>query len=300
MAREPRTRTVLRRLAFFSVAALVLATSRAQTVDDRASELMRELEAAPLPRVTPPPVALEARAEVTIPGPLEGAGPIRREGAVGIRVAGGLVLVPWDGSSGLGSAVHGPIDDPPSPREAVGLSPDGRARARFLDTGHLVLETACRRCADGWNRRFRLRVVGRSAAPPLVTEHHVYYAARDNVVYCVRRDNGHRVWAHVAAGRVAPRLVLWTGRPTGTDEKADPVSLVLAVTDEPSALVALDARTGERVCAFEAGTERTVVGAPLVVEDGRVILARQDYRSTDAALVLLEAVRREATEPPPR
>ncbi len=271
----------------------------AQRVDDRATELMSELESAPLPHVPPPPLVFVARSEVAVPGPLDGTGPSYREGAVGVRAAGGVVLVPWSTTDGLAETVRGPAPEPVPEEPSFGLSTDGTTRAQVLDTGHLVVETACRRCRDGWNRKFRLRLVGSAIAPPVITENRVFFAARDNVVYGVRRKNGKRVWDHPVSGRVASRLVLWSGSPGGTSSSAtaSPVALILAVTDEPSALVALDARTGEPVCTYEAGAERTIVGAPLVLDDGRLVVARQDYRSTDAALVLLETVWREPAPP---
>jgi len=280
-------------IATTALCAAFLGASRAQRSDDRASELMRDLETVPPPRLAPPSVAFAVLGQVTIPGPLEGAGPERHESGVAVRGAGGLLLVPWSAEGGLGEVVTGPVDAPPLDERRFGLAPDGSARAGVLESGHLVVETACRRCGDGWNRRFRLHIVGTSGAPPLVTDRRVFYAARDNVVYCVRRDNGHRVWERLTAGRVVPSLVAWSGVPRGALETAEAASLVLAVTDEPSAVVALDARTGEQAALYDAGPERTIVGAPFVLPDGRLLAARQDYRSSDAALVLLEIVWRD-------
>jgi hypothetical protein len=164
-----------------------------------------------------------------------------------------------------------------------------------LPSGHLVVETACRRCGDGWNRRFKLRVPGDAVAAPLVAESRVFFGAGDNIVYCVRRSNGHRVWNHDAGGRIASPLVLWTGTPRGFDAAAEPVALVLAVPDQPAIVLALDARTGERAATYDAGIDRVIVGAPLVLADGRIAIARQGYRPADASLVLLEVGARGAT-----
>lgn len=262
----------------------------AQRIDDRAGLLLRELESVPLPRIAPPAVMLRPVAELAIPGPLAGSGPTLRDDRIGVRVEDGLFLVPFRPDTGLGADTTGPFALPAEDPPLYGLSSDGRTRARVLDSGRLVVETACRRCADGWNLRFRLRVPGAAGAPPLVGERRVFFGAGDNLVYCVRRGNGHRVWAHEAEGRIVAPLVLWDGRPSGSSPSDETVSLVLAVPDQPSSVLALDARTGERATAYDAGPENTIVGAPLVLEDGRIVVARQDYRSSDAALVLLEVV----------
>lgn len=289
-----RAAAALRRsLTALLAAALVAGPGQAQRVDDRGSEVMREIESLPLPRIEPPAVALRPVAERSIPGPLAGSGPTSREDRIGVRVAAGTVSVPFDPALGFGAEITGPLADVGEERAAWGLSPDGRVRAQVTPGGQLVVETACRRCDDGWNRRFKLRVPGDDVAPPLVTERRVFYGAGDNVVYCIRRDNGHRVWEHDAGGRIVPRLVLWSGWPRGAPDTDEPISLVFAVPDQPAVVLALDARTGERAAVYDVGPESAIVGAPLVLADGRIVIARQDYRSTDAALVLLELVPRE-------
>src|SRR5678815_2857938 len=77
-------------LSALILVAVMAMDASAQRVDDRASELMGELESAPLPHVAPPAVSFVVRGEVAVTGPLE-AGPFLEDLAVSVRAAGGIV-----------------------------------------------------------------------------------------------------------------------------------------------------------------------------------------------------------------
>ena len=53
------------------------------------------------------------------------------------------------------------------------------------------------------------------------------------------------------------------------------------------AVLALEARTGQVAATFEVGEDRTLVGAPVALDDGRVAVARQSYDATEATLLVL-------------
>jgi len=247
-----------------------------------------------VPALTVPSLRFRVEAELPLPGPLADPGPRIVDGRLTIPVGGGAARAVWTGGdaapriepvAGGDVALEAGPDEP-----AAGYAPDGGFRVRALPRGRLVAERRCPRCRGGWNRVWRLRVPGSDFAPPLVTGRTVYFGATDNRVYAVRRRNGHRLWDVDVGGRVLRPLVLWQGHVPAAPEPGvapEVIELLLVVPWDGAAVLALEARTGHVAATFEAGEDRTLVGAPVSLDDGRVAVARQSYDASEAALLVL-------------
>jgi outer membrane protein assembly factor BamB len=175
------------------------------------------------------------------------------------------------------------------------LAPNGRARYALTDDGFLLAQKKCARCPAGWRRRWQLRVSGVGLAPPLVTEKRIFYGSLDNRVYGLKRRNGHRLWEIDLEGRVSRPLRQWRALAYGSDPEGaarDPSPpLILVVPDDGGGIVALDARSGAKVAAFDLPEDGgTLVGAPLVTPDGGIVVARQKYTPADASLMVFRLV----------
>ena len=235
--------------------------------------------------------------EIALPGPLPDSGPRLVEGLVRIPVAGGLAESGWDSGSTARVQSHGGSETSPpdDPSLLWSLSPNAKVRYTLTDDGFLLAQKRCRTCPAGWRKRWRLRVAGAGLAPPLVTEKRIYYGALDNRVYALKRRNGHRVWEADLEGRVSRSLRIW--RPAEPEDQAERAArapspaLLLVVPDDGSAVVALDARTGAKVASYELPDDGgTLVGAPVVTPDGRIVVARQKYTPEDASLMVFRLV----------
>lgn len=234
--------------------------------------------------------------EIPLPGPLPGGGPYREGDRIAIAVDGGTVFASSNGSSEfLETPV--PLDPLPGDGESS-VSPDGRVRCRTIESGWILAEKKCTRCKKGWRKKWKLRAPGSAFARPLVTDRRIFYGTTDNRVYCVKRGNGHRVWVSDVDGRVLRPLELLRV-PVPPDPrfvkgiKAVSLDLVLVVPDDGASMVALDARNGERVAAFELPENETLIGGPLATPHGKIAVARQRYNAKDAALLFFDL------KPPP-
>lgn len=254
----------------------------------------------PLPedgrRSTAPQLTFRLATEIPLPGPLPGSGPRLVEDRVRIPVAGGLAESGWAADSV--ACIEPPGGgEPEAPGEATlewVQAPDGRARFAVTPDGFLVAQKRCGRCPAGWRRRWKLRVAGQGLAPPLVTEKRIFYGAMDNRVYGLKRRNGHRVWEADLEARVSRPLRVWRLPPEdGGAERR--LTLILAVPGDGRGIVALDVRSGAKVASYALPEDGgTLVGAPVVTPDGRIVVARQKYTPSDASLMVFNLT------PPPR
>ncbi len=250
------------------------------------------------PGPSPPPMRFAVVREVPVPGPIA-AGRLRLEGdGVHVPLREGEAVVPLD-----------PADPPrlvdgrPAAEagESDGWVPGGSGRLRFrtLPAGTVEAQRRCRGCRSGWKTAWRIRVGSATPSPPLVVGPRVCYGALDNQVYCVRASNGHRLWASEVGDRVSRALALWTGafdarrEGDGTGRSAGPATIefLLVVPDAGDALVALDAYDGRQAAAHELSESRgRLIGPAVVTEDGRIVVARQGYQDSEAALEFLALV----------
>ena len=236
--------------------------------------------------------------EIALPGPLGGQGPQSAGERVRIAVEGGTAVFSW------GRDVEvGPVETAETTEQdpGVGLSPDGKLRCVPRPSGWIVAEKRCARCKKGWRRVWKVRAPGSEFARPVVTERRVFYGTTDNRVYSVKRRNGHRVWVAEVAGRVVrPLEAVRVEAPADYAAKSKSsslwIDLILVVPANGRSMIALDARTGERVAVFDLPEDETLVGAP-VSREGKVAVARQKYDAREAALLVFDL--EPATAAPP-
>ena len=243
----------------------------------------------------PPRLVFEVISEITLPGPLRDAPIEISEAGARVPLVDSDALVPLEPGSEplLSPATPAKLPSASDPDSAWTLSSDGKLRYQTRVLGLLVAQKRCRRCREGWKPAWSLRVPGATRSPPTVQGRRLFFAASDGRVYCLRSDNGHRIWAVDVGDRVSRPLVLWSGvipDPEGpwAGSATRPLDLVLVITDGGGALYALDPYDGGRVGILELPPERGrlktgVAAAP----DGRIVVGRETYATADGTLMVL-------------
>ncbi|HXV74790.1 MAG TPA: PQQ-binding-like beta-propeller repeat protein [Candidatus Polarisedimenticolaceae bacterium] len=293
---------VVRTLAFAVVVATTVSPASAQAPGENAFDTEY---LAPVPdtddrggRVN---FRFELVSEVVLPGPLSAAGPRPLPGGVEIGVDGGKAIAAWMPESDLELTPRAPaapeIEQPP-----FGLSADGRFRGLPIEEGWILAQRRCPRCKSGWRTRWKIRAPGSQFARPLVTEHRIYYGTTDNRVYCVKRKSGHRVWVSDVRGRVLrPLELLEVSAPPHPRyfDRNRPLTMgvILVIPDGGAELIALEAKSGERLASYELPENELLVGGA-VAHDGQVVVAAQRYSAEDAALLVLGLVPVEGSDAP--
>ena len=126
------------------------------------------------------------------------------------------------------------------------------------------------------------------------------FGSLDDQVYAVRADNGHRLWSVDVGARVSRPLALWRGvlQPEEEGEPEREYSLLLVVPDNGARLLALDTYDGSHVAVLELPEYERLVSPALVADEVGVLVARQKYAPTDAALMIycLGTAERPATD----
>jgi hypothetical protein len=124
-------------------------------------------------------------------------------------------------------------------------------------------------------------------------------------VYCLRADNGHRVWAVDVGDRVSRPLGLWRAPAAATPPAEPPPSppvptlLLLVATDGGGSLLALDPYDGARIAVFELPAADGRLATPAVASaDGSVLIGREKYAASEADLMVLALVAPEAQPEP--
>jgi len=222
-----------------------------------------------------------------LPGPLAGDSPVLLEdGRVELRTAAGLVRVV--AVPGGETKIDPAPAIPPLAPAAGDLrwipSPDGTWRFRTRPEGFLEAE---RYRWGRWRPAWHLRVAGGTPSAPLVRRRRVLFTALDNLVYCVRRDNGHRVWVADVGDRASRTPVSWSAAvPSAQGETLD---VLVVALDSGAALLALDPYDGSRAATFEPTPAGSwLVGEPVVTLSGHLAVAHQGYAPEDAGLLLLD------------
>jgi hypothetical protein len=244
------------------------------------------LEALPFQpeRSTAPDLTFRLLRDIRLPGPLPGTGPLLAGEEVVIEVAGGIMASGW--SAGSAPRMIEPPAEEPEETGIWSVAPDGSFRCGLLLTGRLVGQKRCPGCRRGWNKKWKLRVAGEGLPPPLVTHNRVYYGSFDNRVYCVKRKNGHRLWATDLPSRISRPLRHWFHALT---PGAAELELVILIPDNSTSIIALDADTGSRVATYDLPQNGgLLVGSPAVTDDGKIIVASQKYSAEEASLLVFE------------
>ncbi len=242
-----------------------------------------------------PQLTFRLEGEIPLPGPLPGHSPRLRDGElVSIAVAGGSVVADV-ATRAAPVRVEEPAGRlPPETGSAWVPDSEGRWRYRAGPSGSLEAERRCRRCKAGFKRGFKLRVPGRTVAPPLVVGRRVYFGTLDNRLYCIKARSGHRVWLADVGGRVSAPLASWSGRLEGSAPRE--LSAIVVVPDSGARLVAIESERGVEVASLRLGDgEGQLVGGALATAAGRIVVARQKYAETEASLLVYRL-----SEPQPR
>lgn len=244
----------------------------------------------------PPRFVFDPVGEVSLPGPLPEGSPALVEGRLRVPVAGGTAwVVPAGGAEAM-------IDTAPIPSPEIGktagdaeawvLSEAGRFRFRIDADGRIRAQRRSSWSRDGWRKAWTIRAVRALPTPPMVIGRRLYFTATDDRIYAVRTDNGHRLWAVDVGERASRPITRWSGTiPTidpGTRRAgAGPLELLLVVPDSGGSLAAYDAYDGSLRGSFSLPAGSGWLTSPAVVlDEGRIAVARQGYEPTQAALAL--------------
>lgn len=235
----------------------------------------------------PPRLALELSATIALPGRLSGDAVVVSDGVASVPIAGGLAVSVLDAGAEARFA-SAPPAPATSPDVAWVVAPDGRRRFRSLPEGTILAEKRCARCRGGWKRSWTLRVAGGTSAPPLLRGRLLFFGSRDDRVYAVRADNGHRLWAVDVGDRVSRPLALWTGRNPAPNSGPESLELILVSPDGGGSVLALDPFDGSRIAVFELPADGgRIATPPAAAPDGRIVVGRERYVATESDLLVL-------------
>lgn len=245
----------------------------------------------------PPKLAVERLGEVSLPGPLKPGALRVSSGTIVVSLRDGVAVVPGDPAAAAEVRERDEAIDTTEQTEWV-VSPGGGWRFRAEPSGRIVAEKR-RSESSRWRRAWRLRVAGGTPSPPLLVGRRLLFASLDDQVYCVRADNGHRIWATDLGERVSRTPILWRDHVGGEDRLAD-LDLLLVVPDGGGALVALDAYDGRTLARLSLPrTEGWFVSPPVVLENRDLAIARQGYDPSDAGLAFYGLRPADPTPPDP-
>lgn len=296
-ARRARALALLAGIVLIGIGSLA-PSARAQLSNAPAPAPNRYPPALPKRKVPPPPrLDFEIVATIALPGRLSGAAPVPTPDGALVPLDVGTARTTLRPGDEAALAPDAETPPGPAPDEANWVySADRSRRFRVLPDGTVSAQKRCRRCRTGWRAVWSLRLPA-AAVPPVVQGPRLLFGARDDRVYCVRADNGHRLWTADLRGRVSRPLALWSGRaPSG-----ESLVLLLVATDDGGSLVALDPFDGSRVAAFVLpATEGRLATPPAAVDDGTVLIGRERYVVTDSDLLVLRLVPPRATAEPER
>jgi len=254
------------------------------------------------PREGPPPpgLAFQTFQEVALPGPLLEHALRLDDDEIALPVAGGEGRVRLEPETSLRVVPAGEFSNGSFTEGDTTwvYAEDGLVRFRSRPEGGIEAERLVEK-SEEWRDAWSYRVGGAILAAPVLDESRLFFGSLDNQVYAVRADNGHRLWSVDVGARVSRPLAVWRGvlKPDAEGEPAREYSLLIVVPDDGAGMVALDAYNGTRVATlrlpeFEPG----FVSPALVSPELGIVVARQKYAPTDAALMVYHL---DIPEPPP-
>lgn len=242
----------------------------------------------------PPRFGIEpARDEIPFPGPIGGRAPRIDGEAWVLGTVKTMITVKVD--SGDVETEAGSIPEDTGTLWAIGGRRDNR-RFSVLPEGMVVAQKKCRRCEAGWKKSWKLRMGASTPAAPVTLGNRVFVGSVDNRVYGLKAKNGHRVWVADAGGRMLQSPTVWTGTLDGAEPGAEPFSILLVIPDGDPRLLVLDPYDGKKLAeaSFRGSAALT---RPVVTADGRILVGRQGYDPSDAALVVLSVVPKATDDP---
>jgi hypothetical protein len=247
----------------------------------------------------PPPLTFSVSSEIPLLGPVSAKGAGLANGRVVLLGPLGFVAVPLTPGEEVQAAAAPPL---PANTDAEGwvYAPEGGWRYRTLPAGQVVAQRWWG-SRYGWRPRWSLKVGSGTPSPPVLVNGRLIFGALDDQVYAVRADNGHRLWVTDVKDRVSRPLALWGGT-FEIEGKPREVDVVLVAPDDALSVQALDVFDGARLATFTAGklTEgNAIVSAPLVTEDGRIVVAHQGYVPEEASVLVLRLDPEVAAKIPP-
>ncbi|HEX5044274.1 MAG TPA: PQQ-binding-like beta-propeller repeat protein [Candidatus Polarisedimenticolaceae bacterium] len=235
----------------------------------------------------PPPLAFSVTTDVPLLGPVSANGAGVTNGRVVLRGPLGFVSVPLAPGGEVEPAAAPPLA---ANTDAEGwvYAPEGGWRYRTLPAGEVVAQRWWG-SRYGWRPRWSLRVGSGTPSPPVLVNGRLIFGALDDQVYAVRADNGHRLWMTDVKDRVSRPLALWRGT-FEVEGKPREVDVVLVTPDDALTVQALDVFDGSPLASFSAekiSRGSAIVSAPLVTEDGKIVVAHQGYAPEDASVLVL-------------
>jgi len=239
---------------------------------------------------TPPALVFKLVAEIPLPASPTGQEPVLEGGRLLVPVEGGTAAVEL--AEPMTVRLEGPRPASPDAPSAWVLSDDGKFRVRTLPAGRVEAQKKgpiFRRFRHDWS----LRAPGATLAPALIMGRRVLYGSVDNHVYCVRRKNGHRLWAVDLDDRISRPLAAWhrrlpVGAASGGPATEVEIEMALVVPDGGASLLALDVYDGSRLGSFQVPSGKGMLASgPVALADGRIAVARTNYGSGGGSLLLL-------------
>jgi hypothetical protein len=232
--------------------------------------------------------------EITLAGPLPSAGPGLVGEFIEIEVADGIARTSWIAGSPLSvEPLAGPLGhEEQSIFAKWSYDSSGLYRSQALPSGLIITQKRQRSAGSRWYKTWKLRVAGSNIAPPLLTDRRVFFGSQNNRVYGLRKRNGHQVWSTDLDQRISRRLVHFQGQDAISEETADDAldrELILVLPDPGSRLVVLDATTGGQVAEYNLPLNGgKFIGVPVVTPDASIVVAKESYNATEAALIVLK------------
>jgi len=235
----------------------------------------------------PPPLAFSVAAEIPLLGPVSANGAGLANGRVVLHGPLGFVSVPLAPGEEVETVQGSPLT---ANTDAEGwvYAPEGGWRYRTLPAGAVVAQRWWG-SRHGWRPRWSLRVGSGTPSPPVLINGRLIFGALDDQIYAVRADNGHRLWMMDVGDRVSRPLALWHGT-FEVEGKPREVDVLLVTPDDSLSVFALDVFDGARLARF--ATDKlpngdAIVSAPMVTEDGKIVVAHQGYAPEDASVLVL-------------
>jgi hypothetical protein len=258
-------------------------------------------------RKTPPPplIRLKVLEEIPLPGPLDRSHPPKSSGSM-VYISLGQNIARVDLSDPSASHVELSVSDHEHPfalePEWVHGGKKDRLRFQTLPEGMLVAQKRSSFRAGSWQDKWSLRTPGGTPGAPLVVGKKILFGCNDNRIYALKLQNGHRLWFQDMGHRVYLPLVHWRGElPITVKKSGKTVSipqsydLILVVPHPGINLQVLDSFDGKSLASKTIGApgngfEGEFVTEPAVLEDGRIVIAVQKYKESDASLLILGIV----------